>query len=103
MYKYMCVMCSYFLSNGISISLEEWLILSKNEYILSFKKDFYLFFRERGKEGERGREHQCVVASRAPPTGELASNPGMCWESNLRPFDFKAGTQSTEPHQPWLM
>ena len=36
-------------------------------------------FRERGKEGERKVEkHQCVVASRAAPTGDLVSNPGMC-------------------------
>ena len=50
----------------------------------SLKKTFYLFiFRERGREGEReGEKHQC--ASCAPPTGDLARNPGMCpdWESN---------------------
>ena len=64
----------------------------------------YLFiFRERGREGEReGEKHQCVVASRALPTGGLAHNPGMCpdWESNQRPFGSQAGTQPTEPHQP---
>ena len=40
----------------------------------------------------------------APPTGDLACNPGMCrdWESSQRPFGFQAGTQSTEPHQPGL-
>ena len=40
-------------------------------------------------EGEReGEKHQCVVASRAPPTGDMACNPGMCpdWESNHQPF-----------------
>ena len=51
-----------------------------------FFKIYYLFiFRERGKEGEReGEKHQCVVASHASPTGDLADNPGMCpdWESN---------------------
>ena len=66
----------------------------------------YLFiFREQGKEGERaGEKHQYVVASRAPPTGGLAHNPGMCpnWESNWRLFGSQAGTQSTEPHQPGL-
>ena len=50
-------------------------------------KDFYLFiFRERGREGKRkGEKHQCVVASRMLPTGDLAHNPGICldWESNL--------------------
>ena len=42
-------------------------------YFTLFKKIFYLFiFRQRGREGEReGKEHQCVVASRAPPTGDL--------------------------------
>ena len=41
---------------------------------------FYLFiFRERGREGERkGEKNQCVVASHAPHTGDLAHNPGMC-------------------------
>ena len=44
---------------------------------------FYLFFR--GREGEReGGKHQCVVASHAPPTGDLVCNAGMCpdWELN---------------------
>ena len=41
-----------------------------------FFKDFiYLFiFKERGREGEgeeEGDNHQCVVASRVPPTGDL--------------------------------
>ena len=46
-------------------------------------------FRENGKEGEKeGEKHQCVVASHMPPTGDLAWNPGMCfdWESNWWPF-----------------
>ena len=45
-----------------------------------------------------------MVASYAPPTGDLASNPGMCpdWESNQQPFVSQAGAQSTEPHQPGL-
>ena len=55
-----------------------------------FKKDFiYLFFRQRGREGEReGEKYQCGVVSHMPPTGDLAYNPGMCpdWELNLRPF-----------------
>ena len=37
-----------------------------------------------------------------PPTGDLASNPGMCppdQESNWQPFGLQAGAQSTEPHQ----
>ena len=44
-----------------------------------------IYFRQRGRGGEK---HQCVVASRAPPTGDLAHNPGMCpdWESNWQLF-----------------
>ena len=68
------------------------------------KKVIYLsIFKERGREGEReGEKHQYVVASHAPPTGDLALNPGMCpdWESDQRPFGSQAGAQSTEPHQP---
>ena len=69
-----------------------------------FKKRFYLFiFRQRGRVGEReGKKHQHVVASHAPPTGDLACNPGICpdWELNQQPFGSQAGAQSTEPHQP---
>ena len=74
---------------------------------ISLKKIlFYLFiFRERGREEEReGEEHQCVVASCMPPTGDLICNPHMCpdWESNWQPFGSQAGTQSTGPNQPEL-
>ena len=43
-----------------------------------------------------------MIASQAPPTGDLACNAGMCpdWESNLRPFGSQASIQSTAPHQP---
>ena len=40
-------------------------------------------------EGEKeGDKHPCVVASRMPPTGDLACNPGMCpdWELNCDPL-----------------
>ena len=65
----------------------------------TFFKRLYLFiylFLERGREGEKeGENHQCVVASQPPPTGDLAHNPGLCpdWESNWRPF----GLQSDNP------
>ena len=52
---------------------------------LFFFKIYLFIFRERGREGEReGEKHQCVVASCAPPTGDLAHSPGMCldWELN---------------------
>ena len=66
---------------------------------LYFFLRFYLFiFRERGGEGEReGEKHQCVVASCAPPTGDLAGNPGMCpdWELYQRLFGSLARAQYT--------
>ena len=80
------------------------LTLYQSPLFFSLFKRFYLFiFRERGREGEReGEKHQCVVASWAPPPGDLACNPGMCpdRESNWPPFGSQAGIQSTEPHQP---
>ena len=81
---------------------------SKNVFLFHsfFKKDFVYLFLEKGREGERkGEKHQCVVASHTPPTGDLASNPGMCpdRESNQWPFDLQAVAQSTESHQPGLV
>ena len=45
-----------------------------------------------------------MVASRVPPIGDLAHNPGMCpdWESNQQTFGLQTGAQSTEPHHPGL-
>ena len=35
--------------------------------------------RKGGREGEREEEkHQCVIAFRAPLTGDPARNPGLC-------------------------
>ena len=51
-------------------------------------------FRETGRERKtEGEKHQCVVASHAPPTGDMAYNPGMCpdWESNWQPFAPQSG------------
>ena len=64
-----------------------------------FLNILFIYFREREKEGEReGQKHQCVVASHAPHTGNLAHNPGMGpdWESNQQPFGSQAHHQSTE-------
>ena len=61
------------------------LIISNVEhFLLLFFKRFYLFiFRERGREEEReGEMHQCVVASRAPPIGDLAHNPACVLTGN---------------------
>ena len=73
---------------------------NRRKNLCVFFKRFYLFiFRQKGREGGK---HQHVVASRAPHTGDLASNPGMCpdWELNQQPFGSQASAQSTEPHQP---
>ena len=46
----------------------------------------FVYFLERRREGERERQkHQCVVASHAPPTGDLAFNPGMCPRLGIEP------------------
>ena len=91
------------LTTLLSKTLPRWLTWDKVGDIMGLLKKIYLFiFREWGMEGEReGEKHQCVVASHAPPTGDLTRNPGMCpdQELNQRPFGSQAGAQSTEPHQ----
>ena len=86
-------MLSFYYSSNSSLSLK------------FLEKDFiYLLLKGKGGR-KRGREHQCVVASCMPPTGELASNLGMCpdWESNRRSLGSWADTQSTEPQHPGLI
>ena len=74
---------------------------------LYFLKDIiYLFSESWEREGEReGEKHQCVVASRTPPTGDLACNPSMFPRLGieLATPGSQEGTQSTEPHQPGLI
>ena len=68
-----------------------------------FFKRFYLFiFRGEGREKE---ERNIDVWEIRTPTGDLTRNPGLGpdGESNQRPFGSQASTQSTEPHQPWLI
>ena len=74
------------------------------EIVKFLKKILFIYFKERGREGERGEKHQCVVASHVPPTGDLARSPviGSDWELNQQPFGSQSGAQSTEPHQPGL-
>ena len=70
-----------------------------------YVKDFIYLFLERGEGRENeGEKHQCVVASCAPPTGDLACIPGVFpdWESNWQPVGSHTGAQSAEPHQPRL-
>ena len=50
-----------------------------------FFKILFICFLERGREGEKGEEHQCVAASHASPTGALACTPGMCPRLGIKP------------------
>ena len=70
------------------------------------KKQSVCFGLERGEGREKEKERNInvwedtqSVASRTPPPGDLAHNPGMCpnWESNQWPFGSQAGAESTEP------
>ena len=53
-----------------------------------FIKILFIYFQREGKGSRKRGKHQCVVAFHAPPTGDLACNPGMCpdWESNCDPL-----------------
>ena len=57
-------------------------------------------FRERGREGERGEKHQCVVVLPCTPsTGDLACKPGVCpdWDLTGGPL---GGRQTLNPLGP---
>ena len=65
------------------------------------KKILFIHFLERWREEERKRNINVWLPLTCAPTGDLAHNLGMCFdgESNWRPFDSQASTQSTEPQQ----
>ena len=66
-------------------------------YFYFLKYFIYFIFTQRGREGEKeGEKHQCLAASRAPPTGDLVCNPSMCpdLKSNWQPFGLQACAQS---------
>ena len=59
-------------------------MLLKIQFFSFFQR--FIYFLERGREGEReGEKHQCVVASQVPPIGDLACNPGMCPRLGIEP------------------
>ena len=60
----------------------------------------YFIFRERGRKGEEGEKHQCVVASPASPTGDLAATQACALTGLILWFPRSSAPQSTEPHQP---
>ena len=70
-----------------------------------FFKILFIYFSERGREGEReGAKHQCVVASCVLPTEDMAYNPGMCPRLGIEPVTlwFTGQHSTTEPHQAGL-
>ena len=60
-----------------------WEIPSVLYIFLEFLKKIYLFL-ERGEGRKKERETSVCGCLSAPPTGDLACNPGMCpdWELN---------------------
>ena len=58
-------------------------------YFYLFLKILFIYFREKGKEGERERgKHQCerdtlISCLSRTPAGDLAGNPGMCPDREL--------------------
>ena len=57
-----------------------------------FLKILFIYFQRGGREEERqGEKHQCVGASQAASTGDLAYNPGRYsdWELNQWPLDLQ--------------
>ena len=64
-------------TSGCGLGVFNWFPLPCFLFSFIFFTRFYLFiFRQLGKEGDReGEKHQCVVASHASPTGDLALQP----------------------------
>ena len=84
-----------------SLTLSSPLSVINVLFLFYFLVSYLFIFRDRRRKGERkGEEHHCVLASHAPPSGDLAHNTSMCpdWELNWWPFASQFGAQPTEPH-----
>ena len=59
-----------------------------------FFKRLFIFKRRKGREKERERNIDMVIASGTSPTGNLVCSLGMCpdQKSNQQPFGSQAGT-----------
>ena len=79
--RFHCFILSYIYIHMCVCIFKQFLL----SYIL-FLDFIYLFFRERGREGEREEgKHRCVREGClfTPPMGNLACNPGMCPETYI--------------------
>ena len=94
---YVCVFCLLLILKMYLVDSDLPLNIVLLSVCLLFLR-FYLFIFREGKG--RRKKHQCVVASRVPPSGDPTCTPGCAlgWESNQQPFGSQASTQSTEPH-----
>ena len=59
----------------------------------SFFLDFIYLFLEKGEGRKKGEKHRCVVASHAPPTGDLAHNPRHVPWLGIKPPTFRFAGQ----------
>ena len=57
-------------TGAAAVRWQEWV-----RFCIYFNLINFFLGEEKEKEGEK---HQCAVASQAPPTGDLACNPGTC-------------------------
>ena len=102
-YRHICSLAKFFqpptptsLSSDLSVCFRHYYFL----------KILFIYLLERGRAGEtEGEKHQRMVASYAPPTGDLACNPGMCPRQGIEPETlwFTGQHSTTELHLPGLM
>ena len=67
----------------MSTIIEKYILKGKidvldNLFKIILKIFYFIYFSRDGKGWRKRGKHQCVVASRMPPTGDLDCNPGMC-------------------------
>ena len=67
---------------NLSYVASDSLFYASHDCPISLLKNIY--FMIKGMRRREGEKHQCVAASQAPPTRELAHKSGVCpdWESN---------------------
>ena len=78
-------------------------LLPEKSPLFIFFRDFFLIFRERGREGERMVVGETLIGFLLPapswgPGPQLRHVPWL--ELKLQPYGLQAGTQFIEPQQP---